>query len=87
MTGVGMMNLSELLATYRDGDEHGWDVEFEFLQREHAARIDVLTVAIQNKGMLTPILLGSDGRVWNGHHRLCVAKIIGLEEVPVERCS
>jgi hypothetical protein len=30
-------------------------------------------------------MLGDDGRVWDGHHRLCVADEIGMREVPVTR--
>lgn len=31
-----------------------------------------------------PILLGDDGRVWDGHHRVCAAMYIGESSVPVE---
>lgn len=34
--------------------------------------------------MKYPILLGTDGRVWDGHHRLCVADMLGLDAVPCE---
>jgi hypothetical protein len=31
-----------------------------------------------------PICLGSDGRVWDGHHRITAARRLGIETIPVE---
>lgn len=31
-----------------------------------------------------PVLLGNDGRVWDGHHRIVAARRLGFTEVPVE---
>ncbi len=77
------MPLRDLLAAYSDGDERGWDTEFMLLRRDHADRIAQLTASIREDGITTPILLGNDGRVWDGHHRLCVADALGLVRVPV----
>lgn len=30
------------------------------------------------------ILLGHDGRVWDGHHRIVAARRLGIESLPVE---
>jgi hypothetical protein len=84
---ITTMPTADLLASYRDGDEHGWAQEFAFLRREHAARIDMLATSVQERGMATPVLLGNDGRVWDGHHRLCVADMLGLAEVPVTHAA
>jgi hypothetical protein len=32
----------------------------------------------------SPISLGTDGRVWDGHHRLIAAMVLGIESVRVE---
>lgn len=80
---VALVPLEWVLETYRDGDERGWDAEFEFLRREHSGQIDRLATSVQETGIQEPILLGSDGRVWDGHHRLCVASMLGLASVPV----
>lgn len=32
-----------------------------------------------------PILLGSDGRIWDGHHRITAARRLGFDAIPVER--
>lgn len=76
------MLLTDLLRDYCDGDEHGWDAEFDYLRRDHAARIGDLARDIAANGIREPITLGSDGRVWDGHHRLCVAAELGITDVP-----
>lgn len=76
--------LAAVLSIYADGDEIGWHAEFERLWREQQSYMDMLAASIQATGMHMPILLGSDGRVWDGHHRLAVAQRLGLETVPVE---
>lgn len=77
------MPLSDLLANYRDGDEHGWATEFDFLLREHGDRLRTLLLDVEQNGILEPILLGNDGRVWDGHHRLFVALHLKMTHVPV----
>jgi len=82
---VGMtMRLADLLDQYSDGDEHGWATEFAWLREHHGERLDILATSVQEVGMRRAVLLGNDGRVWDGHHRLCVADMLGLSDVPVE---
>lgn len=66
------MNLGRVLKEYRDGDETSWSQEFAYLRTHHARRIAELTVSIAIEGQRDPVMLGGDGRVWDGHHRLCV---------------
>jgi hypothetical protein len=75
--------LSSFRDVIRDGEEHGWDVEYADLWINHRERMDDLRKAIQSEGILTPILVGSDGRVWDGHHRVCVAISLGLKTIPI----
>lgn len=79
------MPLADLFANYKDGDEHGWATEFHLLMGCHALELKALLESVRQDGIKKPILLGNDGRVWDGHHRLCVAKALGLSDVPVER--
>lgn len=79
-----MLPLAAVLAGWRDGDEHGWQTEFDMLRSERQGYIDMLATSVQETGIRLPILLGSDGRVWDGHHRLCVADMLGLDTVPCE---
>ncbi len=81
---VGRMRTAFVLAQYRDGDEMGWPAEFAWLDLHQGQVLWTLAVDIRANGMQTPIRLGNDGRVWDGHHRLRVAVILGLDEVPVE---
>lgn len=79
--------LSEVLATYEDGDGIGWAAEFAYLRStpEHVVRLDALRNSVASDGIRHPVTLGYDGRIWDGHHRLCVADELGLETVPVCR--
>ena len=79
-----LAKLQDILDNYKDGDEHGWEIEFRFLRLEHSDRIEELSAEVLRDGMKEPVLLGSDDRVWDGHHRLCVADLLGMEYVPVE---
>lgn len=35
-------------------------------------------------GFTQGVCLGTDGRVWDGHHRIVAAKRLGIELVPLE---
>lgn len=76
--------LEALLKVVRDGDEHGWQTEFDQLWSEQEPYMDMLATSIQETGIHMPILIGTDGRVWDGHHRLAAAHKLGLETVPIE---
>ena len=39
---------------------------------------------IRVNGIAEPVCLGNDGRVWDGHHRVCAAIQLDIDEVPVE---
>lgn len=80
----GPMDLALLLTEFRDGDEHGWDVEFEYLRTHHGSKIRDLIGSVLRTGIRRPILIGDDGRVWDGHHRLYAAHTLGFKQVPVE---
>lgn len=79
----GPWPLEKVLTEYRDGDEHGWATEFAHLREIHLAKLFDLAGDIAQHGIKEPILLGTDGRVWDGHHRLCVAQHLGIRHVPI----
>lgn len=79
------MDPQAVIAEFKDGDEVGWDVEFAFLRSEHKERLAEIRFTAWHEGIREPIQLGNDGRVWEGHHRLCVAIDLGLGSVPVVR--
>lgn len=58
-----------------------WQTEYDLLARKrHTLR---LMDSIRADGIREPILLGSDGRVWDGHHRIVAATKLGFSHVPV----
>lgn len=59
-----------------------WSVEHAALANQD--RTKELIEKIREEGIQMPILLGNDGRVWDGHHRIVAATIIGIQFVPVE---
>jgi hypothetical protein len=93
---IFMVSLDEVLREYRPGSYDppwSWDDEEENL----LSRICVccgkpghyqlmLEAYIRENGVPGAICLGTDGRVWDGHHRIIAAKrldigIIGVEEL------
>lgn len=82
--------MSDLLAVdyiqenFTPGEEtNTWAEEFRWIIDFDNNHTGALLADIEKDGIKLPILLGDDGRVWNGHHRLLVARILGMTEVPV----
>ena len=78
MSGYRYASAGEIVRLYRDGDERGWPAELSALWTDHREDMLVLMDSVLEKGFLEPILLGSDGRVWDGHHRIAVGLALGL---------
>lgn len=62
-------------------DDWSWDDETDDLLD---GDMSWLLFDIGREGVKNPILLGSDGRVWDGHHRIVAARLFGLNAVPCE---
>lgn len=82
------MSLVQLMNEFRPGSyapPWDWQDEFDDLlpslldgpKRE-------LLADIEKHGVNTPVLLGDDGRIWDGHHRISAAVHLGHESIPVE---
>lgn len=79
--------LSRILAEVTVGSgDWTWEEEWENLAERHAETgyLDKLEARIREEGIQEPVLIGTDGRLWDGHHRLCIAVRLCLENVPVE---
>lgn len=61
-----------------------WSWEEEYNKLINRDRTKQLIESIRAEGIRVPILLGDDGRVWDGHHRITAATLLGIHEVPVE---
>jgi hypothetical protein len=91
---VNRIRLSHLLRDYRPGwyrQPWSWDdLERNTRTRQclccgrpgHYLRVMEERVAAQ--GFVEPILLGDDGTVRDGHHRILAARTAGIEWVPLE---
>jgi hypothetical protein len=80
-------SIETILTEWRDGNETGWDEEFEWLEENHVDKLTALLEDIKQNGIREPILLGTDGRVWDGHHRIYCASILGIRMIPTERAD
>lgn len=79
--------LTRVLADVRCGSQDWtWDEEWADLDQRHAETgyLDRLEQQIRANGITMPVLIGSDGRLWDGHHRLRIAVRLGIGYVPVE---
>jgi hypothetical protein len=79
------MDLEVLMSKWAVGSaDWTWDEELAELEEGRGVTgMDMLRTSIQETGMKNPILLGNDGRVWDGHHRIAAARSLGIREVPV----
>lgn len=76
------MRAVEVMATVGPGDGQAWAEELAFLWTTLRHRVLDVMDSVLAEGFREPILLGRDGRLWDGHHRLAVALALDLE-VPV----
>jgi hypothetical protein len=84
---VQVWPLTRILAEVAVGSrDWTWEEEWADLDQRHAETgyLATLEQQIREKGITLPVLIGSDGRLWDGHHRLRIAFRIGIEYVPVE---
>lgn len=67
------MKLVDIFATVEPGDNNwAWCNQFKWLENNHWPELKALTRDVVTNGQQTPIHIGSDGRLWDGHHRLWV---------------
>ena len=79
-----ILTVDYIQENFTPGEEtSAWAEEFAWILDFHGDYVSDLLTDIEKSGIKVPILLGDDGRVWNGHHRLLVARILGMAEVPV----
>lgn len=78
------MKLDQLLRSYTPGDVHSWHDEFSWLRENHGHRLRSLFMSVLQHGIREPVLLGHDGRVWDGHHRIYVAYHLGFTDIRVK---
>lgn len=77
-----MMRAAEVMSTVGPGDGQAWAQELAFLWTTLRYRVLDVMDSVLAVGFREPIVLGREGRLWDGHHRLAVALALDLE-VPV----
>lgn len=83
-----LMALHQLIKNYQPSSgDWGWDEEYADLHRREPDKMRRLAANVEIFGFRNPVRLGDDGRVWDGHRRICAAVRLGLYWVPVERAS
>lgn len=86
------MSISDIMEKWRPGshgDDWTWtDEYFDLWCNDGPRTYDIIEQAKEHgigfADWKAPIQLGNDGRVWNGHHRILVAKYLGIERVMVD---
>jgi hypothetical protein len=74
-----------VLRDYLPGLRDTWAAEWEDIRRSTPPDAwDKLIEDLDENGIEKPILLGYDGRVWDGHHRLWWAMTHDHDIIPVE---
>lgn len=86
MTGkVKTRRLGWILENVQVGSaEWSWEEESDDLWDWDSAHMNTLCDSIQREGIIYPVLVGDDGRLWDGHHRVVAAMALGLSEVPID---
>ena len=80
--------LAGLIAIWRPGSGD-WDWVTEYTSLVDLPVTEAIEKRVLNEGIgfadeHSPIMLGSDGRVWDGHHRIILAIKHGISSVKVE---
>lgn len=76
---VVMMRPTAVMELVTPGDTGPWSSELAYLWTDHQQH-ETLTLlnAVLAEGITEPIIIGNDGRLWDGHHRLAVALALGI---------
>ncbi len=82
------MPLAQIITFWRPGSAD-WSWADEYRDLISSPGTALMSELVESEGIgfaddLTPILLGIDGRVWDGHHRICIAIRDGIDSLMVE---
>ena len=83
-------SVAQIVTFWRPGShEWSWADEYADLMGPHRDVTDRIYARVDAEGIdfadeYAPVLLGSDGRVWDGHHRICIAIQRGIHSLMCE---
>jgi hypothetical protein len=75
---VRTMTAPEVTAMVTPGSGLTWTQELHDLWTSDRYDTLVLLQHVASEGISEPIIIGSDGRLWDGHHRLAVALALNI---------
>lgn len=76
---------SRVVSCFRPGSrDWTWEDERDDLLYNDFGRLAHIAQSLLSEGQWDPITIGSDGRVWDGHHRIVVAMVLGIPELLVD---
>lgn len=79
MSVPALWDARQLIASFADGDEKGWHEELQYLWFDDRERTMQLLDEVGRVGAIEqPVVIGTDNRVWDGHHRIAVALALSL---------
>ncbi len=82
---VGAWKVQNILELVKVGSmPWSWEEEFADLDARDGKLLAELEESIKREGIKEPVIIGSDRRLWDGHHRVRVAVRLGLKEIPVD---
>ncbi len=80
-----MISMSQIVTEWRPGShDEPWswmDEAHDLWQREPIVMDDLLS-DVMRRGIVEPVDLGDDGRVWDGHHRIVIASALMFSRIP-----
>jgi hypothetical protein len=80
--------LGRVLSEVRCGSQDwSWGEEWADLDYYRSEELAALEQQIRVNGITEPLLIGTDGRLWNGHHRLRLAVRLNIVYVPVRAAA
>jgi len=76
--------LAQIMIRYRPGSQDwSWKEEMsDMFSPAHFDKTVALIHSIRKDGIKEPIALGDDRRIWDGHHRITAAYVLGLKIIP-----
>lgn len=78
------VSVEALTEIYKPGSGcWSWDEEMSDLLDWDREKMIELKRDILKHGILEPVTLGNEGRIWDGHHRICIARELGIK-VPIK---
>lgn len=80
--------LAQILTFWKPGS-HDWTWADEYADLINDPVTDRIRERVNHEGIdfidhVAPVLLGNDGRVWDGHHRICIAIQYAIPSLMVE---